>query len=280
MNIPFPKDYTDVFWWVNSKCRVKMLVKYNFVWTMDSLCTILICYIIRGLDKMSTKPTLVCVTLSMCRWCVYSDGSAVWVVGGNLMNEKYNHLTLWQISLCSSYVDELVQERRISCALSTELLLSCTNPSICQLRCDHFLFFSIYLGIFMEYKYAATLDMQSILSLFVIAGEWAKCNTLTYWGPNGRYFADDTFKLTFLNENVGISTKISLKFIPKGPINNIAAMVQIMAWCRSGDKPLSEPVMVSLMTQTHGKFAEPLLGQQCANKHPSTKRCKNISTLP
>ena len=38
---------------------------------------------------------------------------------------------------------------------------------------------------------------------------------------NGRRFADDTFKRIFLNENVGISIIISLKFVPKGPINNI-----------------------------------------------------------
>ena len=36
-----------------------------------------------------------------------------------------------------------------------------------------------------------------------------------------RHFADDTFKRTFFNENVRISIKISLKFVPKGPINNI-----------------------------------------------------------
>ena len=41
---------------------------------------------------------------------------------------------------------------------------------------------------------------------------------------------------------------ISLKFVPKGPINNNPALVQIMAWRRSGDKPLSEPMMVSLLT--------------------------------
>ena len=29
----------------------------------------------------------------------------------------------------------------------------------------------------------------------------------------------------------------------RGPINNIPALVQIMAWCRPGDKPLSEPMM-------------------------------------
>ena len=39
-----------------------------------------------------------------------------------------------------------------------------------------------------------------------------------------------------------------LKFVPKGPINNIPALVQIMAWRRPGDKPLSEPMMVRLPT--------------------------------
>ena len=65
---------------------------------------------------------------------------------------------------------------------------------------------------------------------------------------NGRRFADDTFKRIFLNENVRISIKISLKFIPKGPINNIPALVQIMAWPRPGDKPLSEPMIICLLT--------------------------------
>ena len=65
---------------------------------------------------------------------------------------------------------------------------------------------------------------------------------------DGRHFPDDTFKRIFVNENVSIPIKISLKFVPKGPINNIPALVQIMAWRRPGDKPLSEPMMVSLLT--------------------------------
>ena len=65
---------------------------------------------------------------------------------------------------------------------------------------------------------------------------------------NGRHFADDIFKCIFLNENVWISIKISLKFVPKGRINNIPSLVQIMVWRRPGDKPLSEPMMVSLPT--------------------------------
>ena len=45
---------------------------------------------------------------------------------------------------------------------------------------------------------------------------------------NGRHFPDNTFKPIFLNENIRISIKISLKFVPKVPINNIPAFVQIM----------------------------------------------------
>ena len=65
---------------------------------------------------------------------------------------------------------------------------------------------------------------------------------------NGRHFADDTFKRIFMNENVRIAINISLKFVPKGLINNIPALVQIMAWHRPGDKPLSETMMVNLLT--------------------------------
>ena len=76
-------------------------------------------------------------------------------------------------------------------------------------------------------------------------GHWV--NTLRP-KQNGRYYADDIFKWIFLNENDWISLKISLQFVPKGPINNIPALVQTMAWRRPGDKPLSEPMMLSLPT--------------------------------
>ena len=47
-----------------------------------------------------------------------------------------------------------------------------------------------------------------------------------------------------MNENIYILIKISLEFVSKEPINTILALVQIMAWHRSGDKPLSEPMIV------------------------------------
>ena len=42
---------------------------------------------------------------------------------------------------------------------------------------------------------------------------------------NGRHFADDILKCIFLNENVWIPIEISLKFVPKGPIETIPALV-------------------------------------------------------
>ena len=65
---------------------------------------------------------------------------------------------------------------------------------------------------------------------------------------NGRHFADHNFKCIFFNKNFWIPIKISLKFVPKGLINNIPSLVQIMVWRRLGAKPLSEPMRVSLLT--------------------------------
>ena len=51
--------------------------------------------------------------------------------------------------------------------------------------------------------------------------------------------ADDIFRCIFVNEKFIILIKISLKFVPKGPIDNNAALVKIMAWRGIGDNPLS-----------------------------------------
>ena len=55
-------------------------------------------------------------------------------------------------------------------------------------------------------------------------------------------------KWIFLTEIVFIFLRISFKFIPKIRINNIPVLVLIMAWRRPGVKPLSEPMVVSLLT--------------------------------
>ena len=89
--------------------------------------------------------------------------------------------------------------------------------------------------LYMRYNYSSMAYLQHCF------------NTLRP-RPNCRHFTDDIFKCIFLNENVLISLKISLKIVPKLPINNILALVHIMAWRRHGNKPLSEPMLVSLLT--------------------------------
>ena len=63
---------------------------------------------------------------------------------------------------------------------------------------------------------------------------------------NGRHFPDDISKCIFLNENVWILIKISLKFVPKGSINRILSLVLIKALHRPGDKTLSETMIFRL----------------------------------
>ena len=60
---------------------------------------------------------------------------------------------------------------------------------------------------------------------------------------NGRLFADDIFRCIIVNEKFCSLVKMSLKFVPKGAIDNNPALVQKMACRRISDKPLSEPML-------------------------------------
>ena len=57
----------------------------------------------------------------------------------------------------------------------------------------------------------------------------ARCVNPLMTRQKRRHFAN-IFTCIFLNEKVLISIKIPLNFIPKCPINNIPALVQIMGW--------------------------------------------------
>ena len=82
-------------------------------------------------------------------------------------------------------------------------------------------------------------------------------------GPrhNGRHFPDDIFKCIFLIKiykfwlrfHWNLFPKVQLlifhwNLFPKDQIVNIPALVQMMALHRQGYKPLSEPMMVNLLT--------------------------------
>ena len=61
--------------------------------------------------------------------------------------------------------------------------------------------------------------------------------------------ADDIFKIIFLNENGRIPIQISLRFVPKSPIDNKPALIQVMAWRRTGDKPLPESMITQFIDE-------------------------------
>ena len=48
-----------------------------------------------------------------------------------------------------------------------------------------------------------------------------------------------------MNENFCISSQISVKFVPTGVIDDKSALVQVMAWHQTSDKPLTEPTLTS-----------------------------------
>ena len=87
----------------------------------------------------------------------------------------------------------------------------------------------------------------SIFFYLSCTAEYYRCRALSLINTlnprqNGCHFPD-IFKWIFSNENAWILVKISLKFVPKGLIDNIPALVLIMAWHRIGNKPLSEPML-------------------------------------
>ena len=65
------------------------------------------------------------------------------------------------------------------------------------------------------------------------------------WPP----FTRRHFQMYFFNENVCISIRISLNFLPGGTISNIIVLVQIMDWRRPDDRPLSESIIVNVLTR-------------------------------
>ena len=86
-----------------------------------------------------------------------------------------------------------------------------------------------------------------ILNMVLFCSDELLLNTLRP-GHDGRHFADDIFTCIVINENCCIVIKFSLKCVRKIQLTIIQHLVQIMAWRRSGDKPLSEPMTVNLST--------------------------------
>ena len=117
-------------------------------------------------------------------------------------------------------------------------------------QCVHLLTQSINQAVNHTHSLSITVTDSYSIASHSLSHFLTHCLLLNSLRPrqNRRHFAGNIFKCIFLNENEWISLRISLKFVPKVRINNIPSLVQIMAWRRPGDKPLSEPMMVSLLT--------------------------------
>ena len=121
-------------------------------------------------------------------------------------------------------INGLVQDFSSSSALAMGLLQSCTSPSLYHERANDGL-----VPNWLQAKWLSKPLQSHSLTHTSVQRTW-KVN-LTHWGWDkmATTLADDTLKCKFVNENISISIKISLKFVPKCLINNIPTLVQIMA---------------------------------------------------
>ena len=59
--------------------------------------------------------------------------------------------------------------------------------------------------------------------------------------------SDDILNCIFLHKNERIPIQISLTYVPRSPVDNKPALVQVMAWRQTGDKPLPGPMMTQFI---------------------------------
>ena len=103
--------------------------------------------------------------------------------------------------------------------------------------------FYLDLNGLMSSKYDLWSTFATVMLHTVSCSNWWLCFNSSPPEQNGRYFVDNIFKYIPVNEKFYIFINISLKLVPKGQINSIPALVQIMAWHQIGNKPLPEPMV-------------------------------------
>ena len=60
---------------------------------------------------------------------------------------------------------------------------------------------------------------------------------------NGHHFTDDIFECIFMIGKFGISFRISPKFVLDDQVDTNSTFCEVMAWRRTGDKTLPEPML-------------------------------------
>ena len=118
--------------------------------------------------------------------------------------------------------------------------LCCWYILVCvSLWLDDFILISVYYQWQFIFKKSHFQRLTAIITMSV--------NTLR---QIGRHFAT-TISNALFDGNIWVSIGISLKFVFDGPINNIPALVQTIAWRRPGDKPLSDGQITDAYINCH-----------------------------
>ena len=108
------------------------------------------------------------------------------------------------------------------CMLQASLIITwCFSPKYSK-RTHH------SSAMWMRYGVSFVSSTSILCSIFFTVCLYTKLLNTLRQRQNGRHFTD-TFKCFLLNENVGISIKISWKFVPNDLINNIPALIQLTA---------------------------------------------------
>ena len=164
------------------------------------------------------------------------------------------HICIWPLSSFYCMWYHVILNCVIKRPNCVTCIKCCKQQNYCYWSFYHLVYCCLCVAFCKKHVYIFTFHI-----IFQHFGMTMVCSLRIHWGlnkmfftlrprQNGRLFADNIFTCIFLNEKVWIWINISLKFVPKGQINNIPVFVQIMAWRRPGDKPLSELMMFSLLT--------------------------------
>ena len=120
-----------------------------------------------------------------------------------------------------------------------------------------------------------SMNTQPSVPTIILDNDIQACIKIHWGWDRIAPFCRQHIEMHFLEWKCMDFAKISLKFVPKVQINNMLAFVQIMAWRRPGDKPLSEQILVNLLT--HICITRPQWINPRRNSYPNIKYiCQTI----
>ena len=173
------------------------------------------------------------------------------------LSSSKNFIMKWYCKISTAYLAKL--RKRITCCYLTiphslDIYRCCVTKPKHIYENFHENKNNIYISIakdIMSFKQTRTNQMKWGKGLHILIvryqikkQQWGRWLMLRL---NGHHFAEDIFECIFLNKNCWISNTCWIKYFPYGPVGNISPLAQILAWYRTGDKPLSDPMMTQFI---------------------------------